>query len=120
MFDDPKKELKRLEEQLLLEEDDGWLETLAQANALLQEDDPDMDATRVFQPPVRNFANGYGTRAPAYSESYEEYDDFYTDEEPESPSPALREKGIGGLVVLALLEMAGIMGIVLYWLNMLL
>ncbi len=118
MFDDPKRELKRLETELLQEEDGDWLDReLAQAHALLGDEpqEPELDY-REFTgtAPVRNYANGYGAQVP---EMYDEEDSLYADEE---PAPLPRQKGIQGLVLLALLELAGIAGIVLYWLRMML
>lgn len=119
MFDDPKKELKRLEKQLLEEEDGSWLDNeLSEAKAMLGDDrQQDPDATRVYRDlgalPVRNYANGYGQ---AQDVEYDEYGDG--DYVENSPKPAPREKGVGGLILLALLELLGIVGIIGYWLLM--
>ena len=123
MFDDPKKELQRLEQQLLQEEEDEWLDRqLEQAHALLgdelEEPEEDMDATRVYrdlsgQLPVRNYANGYGAQ-PMY-----DFEEEYADEAEEEEEPP-REKGVGGLVMLAILETLGILAVIAYWLIMIL
>lgn len=123
MFDDPKKELKKLEQQLLAEEENEWLDDqLAQAHALLGDDiEPeDMDATRIYRDdfgkmPVRNYANGYA--APRQTC---DYDEQYVDEPDTAQEEAPREKGIAGLIVLALLEMLAIAVVIVYWLGQIL
>jgi hypothetical protein len=122
MFDDPKKELQRLQQELLAEEEntepdfpveDDWLDReLAEAKALSGYQEP-------AQPPVRNYANGYGTGQPAYKAPGEEADpelDTYSDEEP----VVEQEKSVKGFVILACLEALGIVGIIVYWLLVLL
>ena len=129
MFDDPQKELKRLEEQLLAEEDSNWLDNELEAMHRLLGDEPkkaDMDETRVYRnfangygEQIRNYANGYGAGQPADKAPGEEADpelDTYSDEEP----AAEKEKGIKGFVILACLEALGIVGIIVYWLLVLL
>ncbi len=105
MFDDPQKELKRLESQLLKDSGEDWLDKeLDQIRAILGDEPQEAP-----QPPVRNFANGY----------LEDYSrEIYADEEAEPAPP--RHRGIKGLVILALLEMAGIAGIIFYWVRMML
>ncbi|MGN0978050.1 MAG: hypothetical protein ACI4PH_08355 [Faecousia sp.] len=117
MFDDPKNTLRRMEEELRAAEyeeeaeepdgefdyaDDSWLED---AKALIGEDE---------EIPIRNHANGYGTRPRNYA-MYEEYDEEELDEDAvlyaQEPQ---KKKGIGGLVLLALLEVLGIL-VVLWW-----
>lgn len=121
MFDDPKKELKRLEKQLLEEEDGSWLDNeLSEVKAMLGDSgQQDLDATRIYRDPgavpVRNYANGYG-QVPAQSGEYDEYGDSAYAADPREVAP--REKGVGGLVLLALLELLGIVGIIGYWLLM--
>lgn len=122
VFDDPKKELKRLERELLAEEDDHWLDDqLAQAHALLGDtsETEDMDATRIYRDasemPVRNYANGYTAPRKLY-----DYDEQYVDEPQEDLSDVPREKGIGGLIVLALFEMLAIAIVLVYWMGQIL
>lgn len=133
MFDDPKEALRRLEQRLLAEEDrkgpeepefeEDWLEDeLAEAHRLLG-DDPDGDddddsypaaPTRRQGSGVRNYANGYGAARntdPADLNMEEYSDRVYR---------APREKGVGGLVLLACLETLGIVALVAYWLVVLL
>lgn len=116
MFDDPGKELRRMKDELLAAEyeeeaeyeDEDWLE---EAKELIGEEE--------F--PIRNHANGYGTRNYAVDFNRMVYDDEELDEtaavfaeEPE------KKKGIGGLVLLALLELLGILAIVWWWVRWLL
>ena len=127
MFDDPRKELRRLEEELLAAEyeqeeqieqydefeDFGEYDEdeaiLAEARALIGEEEP---------PIYRNHANGYGTRMPNPAVDFNRT--VYADEEFDEDSAVLvekkkKEKGIGGLVFLAILELIGILGIVGWW-----
>ena len=128
MFDDPQKELKRLEEQLLAEEDGDWLDGELEAMHRLLGDDTqaqNMDETRVYrnfgnENQVRNYANGYGTMQtdtggqPVNDEDPELA--TYSDEV-EVPE---KEKGVKGFVILACLETLGILAIIVYWLIVLL
>jgi len=122
MFDDPRKELERLQAQLL--EDDEWFEKeLESARALIgdaprkpakkngNKAKPRQEEVHRKQPkarkaaaPVRNYANNYGQDKPPVRNN----------------GAAKPQKGIGGLVVLALLETMGIVGVVAYWLLVLL
>lgn len=119
MFDDPKKELRRMEQELLaaeyeeepepdfgdefeLEEGD-WLQ---EAKALIGDEE---------EIPIRNHANGYGTRNYAVDFDRTVYDDEEMDEDKALFAEETKSKGIGGLVVLALLEVLGIVAIVLWW-----
>ena len=137
MFDDPRKELRRLEEQLLAEEapqppapeEDVWLDDeLEEARRLLgdelsgdEEDDPPVYRNYAngygSHPPVRNYANGYGQpgrvrNRDRFDRDLEEYSDQVHDEP--------REKGVRGLVILACLELLGIAAVIVYWLLFLL
>ena len=96
MFDDPRKELRRLEEQLLAEEDPGpdvpedalWLDDeLEEARRLLGDEMPDDEEEEDEDPEpmvYRNFANGYGRRQSApvrnrdrFDRDLEEYNQFF-------------------------------------------
>ena len=89
MSRDSKEHLRRMEEALL-EEDDNWLE---EARSLMGEEVPQVS--------VRN-----NDRLDVDLDSYSQ--DVY-----EQPP---KEKGVGGLVFLAILESLGIAAIILYWL----
>lgn len=128
MFDDPQKELQRLEKLLLEEEPEeptwevAWEnadEELDEIRALLDGKDPDMDQTRVYgavtqTPSVRNYANGYG--ASRNTDPADVDLDAYSDRVYDEP----QEKSNRGLVILAVLETLGIAALVAYWVLVLL
>ena len=145
MFDDPKKELQRLQQELLAEEEsfeeayfdeDEWLDQeIAEAKALSGYQEP--------QPqPVRNYANGYGARpqnpyqrpAQPYETQQRRYLSGYSTYQESRPGyrPDVRgyheeeieeyeeEKGIRGLVILACMLTLGIVAVAMYWVLVLL
>ena len=131
MFDDPRKELRRLEEQLLAEEDPGpdvpedalWLDDeLEEARRLLGDEMPDDEEEEDEDPEpmvYRNFANGYGRRQSVPVRNRDRFDrdlEEYSDQVHDEP----REKGVRGLVILACLELLGIAAVIVYWLLFLL
>ncbi len=114
MFDDPKKDLKWLEQQLLaaeqdqeepdedwFEEEQDWLETELQEARVLLGDAP----ARRSQP----------------EDVFRFLEEDMLEEEPEAVHPSTqkrknrKEKGIGGLVLLVCLETAGIIAVLLWW-----
>ena len=106
MFDNPKKELRELEDQLLAAEQNH-------APAQKIADDPfaeyaplDLDVDDV---PIRNFANGYGQKIPVYPPEPAEIPI-----EEEVPAPV--EKRSPGLVFLTVVEVLAILGVAAYWL----
>jgi len=101
MFDNPKKELAELEQQLLKEEE--WFNTeLAQAKALIGEE-PAKKAPKAKAAPASQKA------APKKAAAGK------------APSKkAEKKKSNRGLITLAILETLGIVGIVAYWLLFLL
>ena len=115
MFDDPKNTLRRMEEELRAAEyeeeaepeyeDDDWL---ADAKALIGEDE---------EIPIRNHANGYGTRPRNYAmyDNREVYDEELDDDAVLYAEEPRKKKGIGGLVLLALLEVLGILAVLWWW-----
>ena len=101
MFDDPNKELKQLEEKLLAEETDqaDWFEKeLQEAKALIGE--TSRKPAPAQNPQIRNYANNYGKNTGNSKKNEKK----------------VKQKGIKGLVVLAILETLGIVGLVAYWL----
>ena len=119
MFDDPQKELEQLQKQLL-EEEEWFSRELDSAKALLGDSRktrrtglshaasaagaPRKAPSAPAEPPVRSQANnhdGKKTRAG-------------------KPEPAPKQKSVKGLVILAILETLGIVGIAAYWVMMLL
>ena len=125
MFDDPKKELRRLQEELLAEEDEGW-DDLSDIQDLLdgyEEEDDVEELLRQYgsesQPPIYlNYANGYGRRQPHYEEVLPEMDE---DAAVFREEPRKRKRSENrGLVVLAALETLGILAILVWWAVMML
>lgn len=158
MFDDPRRELRRLEEELLAEEEEkeefapSEDEEYGDYEEFFDEDDlnnalygsdqgwvDNLDELLSEEPEVRNHANGYGTRMqvpqkkisqkqspkkkekkakkakkkPVYEE--EEYEEL--DEDAAVFDEDYKEKGIGGLVFLAILEIIGILAVVRWWIQ---
>ena len=119
MFDDPKKELQELEDQLLAAErnnetaelDSEQFEELY--DEILEEFGPNEESYVApmppSDPPIRNFANGYG-KAPAYQPLGNDGDEILRDDEPVETA-----KGIRWLVILACLESMAIAGLAAYW-----
>lgn len=114
MFDDPKKELRRLDQALRdteqeqpLEED--WLQEIRE----LVDDEE--------QIPIRNHANGYGLEpeppAPEFFRAVYEYEEPEPEPEPErmADPPQQAKKGPGWLTFLLLLEILGILLVILWW-----
>lgn len=104
MFDDPKKELQQLQDKLLHDQEDTWLdEALEDAHRLLGDDlpgDPE-DLTRDIPSP-----------RPARRPGNVVYD-----EEPEEqPFDRKGGRAISALFLLLCLELLGIAAIVVYWL----
>ena len=131
MFDDPRKELRRLEEQLLAEEDPGpdvpedtlrMDDELEEARRLLGAEMPEDEEAEDEDPEpmvYRNFANGYGRRQSVPVRNRDRFDrdlEEYSDQVHDEP----REKGVRGLVILACLELLGIAAVIVYWLLFLL
>lgn len=105
MFDNPKDELQRLEEALLEEEE---------RELPPQEDELDLDAILAEfgdeEPPRQR-----KRRNPAADFHRTVYDDETFNEDAAVPDNDPKPKGIGGLLVLAILELAGIVGVALWW-----
>ena len=136
VFDDPRKNLHRLQQELLAEEEEyeeeiseeDWLEQeLAEAKALSgYEEQPEA--------PVRNFANGYGAAPQSQSyaagqprsylsgySTYQQERPAYRSQDPQYEDKEIpEEKGIGGLVALAVLLTMGIVAVAAYWVLVLL
>ena len=117
MFDDPKKELRRMQDELLAAEMEEWLEqTQSQDINELLDDAKDFLEE---EPPVRNFANGYGAQPRNYAVDFDRtvYDDEEFDDDAAVFVEEPKKKGIGGLVFLAILELIGIVAIVVWWIK---
>ena len=135
MFDDPKKELQRLQRELLAEEED-WTEEeydydpdldddLADIKALLRDNHGEAYEESHREPLYRNYANNYGSQVRNFAN---QYGDEFDEETPEMDDDAAlymddyrasrkkpKEKGIRGLVILACLETLGILAIAGWW-----
>ena len=98
MFDDPKKELKRLEEQLLKEEQ------------------PDDEFERFYQEIYAEFGPAEGEEAaePAPARTAAPRTSTYADT-PRAVAPKKKDKSIRNLTVAVCLECAGILAVVLWW-----
>ena len=120
MFDDPGQNLKWLEEELLAaEEAEAPEEDPEEYGEDFYEDTPDpdedwleeVDALLAPEKPARR------RRHPAVDYTRTVYDDEELDEDAavfdDDPPP----KGIGGLLILAILEVLGILAVVGWWLK---
>ena len=97
MFDDPQKELKQLEEQLLGNEKDD--DAFEQFYREIYEDfgpDLEQEAPRAVAPK---------SKTGAYKDA------------PRAVAPKKKQKGVRGLVILICLELLGIAGVVLWWIQ---
>ena len=114
MFDDPKKELRELEDQLLAAESNNETAELKNEqfeelyDEILEEFGPKEETFIApmppSDPPIRNFANGYGKALGR------DGDEILDDDEPvEAP------RGVRGLVLLACLECVAIACLAVYW-----
>lgn len=106
MFDDPKKELQRLQERLLEAEE---------PEPILEEDE--LDELKV----LLDTDDWEGThRQPLYQSYSETEEDSYADwlpeeDEPEEPLPMPRKKSIGRLIAALILETLALVGVVVWW-----
>lgn len=107
MFDDPKKELHRLQERLL------------EAEAPEEEpEEPDLEELKV----LLDTDDWEGThRQPlyqSYSEDAEEdsYADWLPEEDEDEPPPPPRKRSLGGLIAALILETLALVGVVIWWL----
>ncbi len=136
MFDDPKKELQRLQDELLAAEEEEW-DDLSDIQDLLDDYEEEDSVESLLQefgadaeeePRYQNYANGYGRRParPVYEEeAVPELDDdavLYREDArtKKKAKKEKKEKGIGCLVFLAVLETMGILAIAAWWAVMLL
>ena len=120
MFDDPREELKKLEQQLLAGEDqqtqepeEDWFEKeLQEAKALIGEPRrPAAAQPKQVPQHVRNYANNYG-KSVRGSGPVNLSKGTFKDEVLEKP----KNTSIKVLTVIAILETLGILGLAAYWL----
>ena len=103
MFDNPKKELERLEQQLLAAETDHEAE-----DAFCDEE---LDLL-LDEPSYKDDDRGFSRRAAGFeldNTPYEMDSDRYV--------PAPKKKGIGGLLFIAILELLAAAGLIGWWLG---
>lgn len=127
MFDDPKKELHRLEQELLAAEEEYMQESaldaeddLADILSLLEEEAPEAE-TPVREQPRRDFRQ---PRELKFGNGFRDLSDELLEEDNSADlarrsklvEDRPREKGIKGLVILACLETLAILGLGLWWL----
>ena len=113
MFDDPKKELQKLEDQLLAAEMNHETAELNNEqfeelyDGILEEFGPRITRSDAAgEPAIRNFANGYGsTQSP----------DTAAGADAGVEESAVKKKGVKGLVFLSVLEIAAIAALAVYW-----
>lgn len=121
MYRDREEELKRLQEQLL-EDEEPTEEQNAEEEELLDEETLEIlmrdyqqpQNTRVYQ----NFSNDYGKKLRNYASGYQAYNSDKTDTELDSYSEAVREpKEPAGLLwlVIVLLALMGVVAGVILW-----
>ena len=120
MFDDPKKELQKLEDQLLAAEMNQETAELNNEefeelyDKILEEFGPREKRNGTAEPPaepaIRNFANGYGKTG--QTQTLSAGDEILSDDE-----PAVPRKGVKGLVFLSVLEIAAIAALAVYWIR---
>ena len=114
MFDDPKKELQKLEDQLLAAEMNHETAELNNEqfeelyDGILEEFGPRISRSdsAAAEPAIRNFANGYGQTQSVTAAGGA----VPGEDEPEVP-----HKGVKGLVFLSVLEIAAIAALAVYW-----
>ena len=118
MFDDPRKELQALEEQLLAAEektevnDEEFQRIYAE---VLAEFGPAADV-RETEPPIRNFANGYGRNIQPQPPKPVEVPHVPVQDPIPAPVPKPRRQRVGCLVFVTLLEVLVAAGLVAFWL----
>ncbi len=133
MFDDPKKELNRLDAELRAESYEEELEQLqsqeipALDDLFEYEDDGwlgDPEETEDADIPIRNHANAYGRKhsdAPDFrrtvyaDESSKENDAVFVEKQGKSKQKDKRKDGVGCLPFVILLELMGIAGMLWWW-----
>lgn len=116
MFDDPKKELQRLEDELLLEE---YEEEYDESEDYEEEEDPDLipiyrNHANNYGANVRNYANGYGVQEDYDEEEYlDDSAGIFVDEKEEKK----KRREQRGMVFMAILDLILIGFLVWWWLS---
>lgn len=133
MFDNPRKELQRLQEQLLREEEEDLDELVEEYGEEDYRDffQEDYEEECDQEPYYRNYANGYREKS-----IFDEIEDAFDDEDDEEPFALFVEEKRGlfgrrkvmkeknqkqnnrGLKVMLLLEIIGILCVLIWWVVM--
>ena len=133
MFDNPKKELERLEEQLLAaeaEEPEEDFESLYDdiyeefgTEEPYEMDDELMQMLGCTDVPIRNYSNNYGEADRDFARRSAGFDapeeDYYMDSDRYVAAPK-KKKGIRGLMIFACIEAILIIALAAWWLGRLL
>ena len=109
MFDDPNKELNRLQEELMAVESDDTLDGL---DDLLKDYEP-TNLEECFRKAFKDDEDFKRPDAP--KNLTDAMSEMLLSEDEEVPAPEAKEKGIAGLVVLCALETAAIIGLLAWW-----
>ena len=107
MFDNPNKELKRLQDQLLAAEEDG--------SAFAQEEPEETVVTDAEA--LEDMQHLLGRETSAEELGRTQVFHLVEEEQPADPKPADRKRRIGGLVVALLLEFSALMAVLAWWLR---
>ncbi len=115
MFDNPKKELERLQQQLLAAEMDTPEEEVTEEFDDLYDEIYDEFGPETFEEPDFSDDRAFYSRAAGFDAEVEEYE---MDEDRYVAPP--RKKGFRGLVIFALLQAFVVIALALWWLGQLL
>jgi len=133
MFDDPRKELQRLQEQLLRQDEEDLEELMEEYGEEDYEDffQEDYEEEYAQEPYYRNYANGYREK-----NIFDEIEHAFEDEDEEEPFALFVQERRGlfgrrkvvkekpkkrsnrGLKVILLLEIIGILCVLIWWVVM--
>lgn len=124
MFQDAQEELKRLEQELLAEENTPEQALSPEEDDLLDEEDLDtlLSQTQRIETPegaavYRNHSNDYGKALRNYASGYKAYNTDHCDPDLDEYAQqvyAPKKKGVTGLVITALLLTAAIFAVLCY------
>ena len=108
MFDDPNKELSRMQEELLSGDDN---DDLAGLDDLLKDYEP----TVLEDLPEEKPAAPKPRKAPAVTKEAAALSEMLLDEDEDMEPAQPKEKGIGGLIALCIAETVAIVGLLAWW-----
>ena len=116
-FDDPGKSLRHMEDELLEDEDQAAWEEWEEDQ---EEDFADSDEDIPIRPRRHSGPVNYAVDFDRTVYDDEESDSAYYAEDYRADRKAAkkkRKKGVGGLILLALAELAGIAGVIWWWIQ---